>query len=145
MKETGVIQKREVTSGETGGKEWQRISVTVNNKHFSSFNAADALINEGDTVEIEYDIKGKYNNIKTMKVVEAGKTLQTGGDYKQPLSGTESKKIARMNALTNSNALLANLISANPELAKKIFVEDKYVDLLINMASVLTTFICEEE
>jgi len=143
MKEVGIVQKREVTSGDTGGKEWQRVAVTVNNKHFSSFNAADALINEGDTVEIEYDTKGKYNNIKTMKVVESGKTIPNGNEYK-PISGTESKKIAKMNALSNSNALIANLIACNPELAKKILVEDKYIDLLINMASVLTTFICEE-
>lgn len=66
MIEKGTIQHRDVTSGNTDGKYWKRVTLTINGKKFSSFNEQDARFNESDYVEVEYEQKGKYNNIQSI-------------------------------------------------------------------------------
>ena len=63
MKISGIIQKKQITSGETEGKTWQRCSYTINNHSYSTFDTKLMEFNEGDEVEIEYESKGNYNNI----------------------------------------------------------------------------------
>ena len=144
MIEKGQVTERDVKTGKTGDKEWQRVSVTVNGKTFSSFNPVDAMVNKGDDVEIEYDQKGKYNNIKEMTI------HQGTGNFKQAnLVGSESndtsKRIARMVSINSSIALLELVAKVSPEKAQELFNNIEPIKAVIDIAESLRSWIYEEQ
>jgi len=144
MIESGIVNKRDVKTGNTDGKQWQRISVEVNGKTFSSFNPLDAMVNKGDNVEIEYDQKGKYNNIKTMTIVQ-------GGSIKPASSINESNKsntglhISRMAAINSAIGMLEFVAKVNPEKARALIGEVEPIEAVLDIASKLQSWVFSEE
>lgn len=104
------------------GNGWKLIIYDINRELFSTFNEAFFGFKMGDEVEIEYEKgkTGKYNNIKTMHLVN-----NTGlSQFKQNEDKTENVElidvqriIVRQNALSNANELLKTCY-------------DKYIDVL---------------
>jgi len=145
MIETGKITERSVKTGLTGDKEWQRVSVTVNGKVFSSFNPIDAMVSKGDDVEIEYDQKGKYNNIKSM-VVHHGKQETFGTVSSNVSNGSDTnKRISRMASINSAIALLELVSKVSPEKAKTLFNEVEPLKAIIDIAESLRSWIYEEK
>lgn len=97
-------------SGDNG--PWELMTFDIDRNLYSTFNKDFMDFKMGDDVEIEYEKKGKYNTIKTMKL--AGK----GGDLEQfkqdagpqvPLVDTQ-RLIVRQSALNQANVYFANIL-----------------------------------
>lgn len=71
----GVIEKKEVSSGEKDGREWTRTSFTISGKKYSTFKDLD--FEEGDLVLLGFETNGGYNNVKTgVLVAQANPEIQ---------------------------------------------------------------------
>ncbi len=64
------IASIEVKEGEKDGKPWKRFLITSDDKSLvSTFDSAASSLKAGDTIEAEIELKGKYANIKSFKVL----------------------------------------------------------------------------
>ena len=142
MIDIGTVSEREVKSGNTGGKEWQMVSVIVNGKTFSSFNPVDAMVNKGDEVEIEYEQKGKYNNIKTMTIRD-NKGFVQASNMKEPKTD-QGMRISKMAAINSAIALLELLAKVSPEKAKAIFNDAEPITVMLDIAGTLQKWVYSE-
>jgi len=142
MIDIGTGSERAVKSGNTGGKEWQMVSVIVNGKTFSSFNPVDAMVNKGDEVEIEYEQKGKYNNIKTMTIRD-NKGFVQASNMKEPKTD-QGMRISKMAAINSAIALLELLAKVSPEKAKAIFNDAEPITVMLDIAGTLQKWVYSE-
>jgi len=59
----GKIRKKEIKSGETNDKSWKRCIYVIEDKVLSTFDTKFMNFKEGDEVEMQYEVKGNFNNI----------------------------------------------------------------------------------
>ena len=69
----GEIQYiKETGSGEKFGKKWKLYTVKINDIFYSGFGGEDkdpySKFSQGDSVSLEYEVNGEYNNIKTISI-----------------------------------------------------------------------------
>jgi hypothetical protein len=88
MKVTGVIESKEIKEGTTDDKAWMRTAFKINGKIFSTFDEGlSKEFRSGDKVEIEYEQKGMYSNIKEMK-------LSSGIEINEGVISEEETKVS---------------------------------------------------
>jgi len=72
----------EITSGEKDGTKWTRIIVVGDDgSKLNTFEPAASSLQAGDIIEGEIEVKGKYTNLKSFKVVEKA-TIPTTPEVK---------------------------------------------------------------
>lgn len=105
----GKIQNKTEKTGSKDGKSWSLVIYTIDGKTVSTFNGDFKGFNQGDLVEYESVKDGKYETIKTMKLVGAGDLSQFKHEDEKPFVDTQ-RLIVRQNALTQANAFTANVL-----------------------------------
>lgn len=95
---SGVIERKELTEGQGAKGPWKRWCFHINGKKYSTF---DNLIGDnfvqGDNVEIEGQIDGKYFNMRSMK--KAGTAAPQAEQTQNYKGGDTQAKIVKMACL----------------------------------------------
>lgn len=106
----GTIQNRiEKTGTGKNNQPWSLVIYTIDKKSVSTFNADFKNFKTGDLVEYESETDGKYETIKTIKLVGEGDLSQFKHEHEEPIVDTQ-RLIVRQNSLTNANAFVANVL-----------------------------------
>jgi hypothetical protein len=142
IKITGSVEEKVVQRGDKDGKAWTRIAFTVGGKTFSTFDiASEGIANKGDLVEVEYEVNGKYNNLKGIKKLEEkiGQVQQgfkAKGDYNEKLN----KRISRMNALKGACQVLEIYSKLEPEKTKVLLEQKEIVEVVKEISEKLLEY-----
>ena len=99
------IRNIETKEGDNAKGHWQNFIITgEDGSKTSTFDTSASVLKEGDTIEAEIEMKGKYANIKSFKVIEHGVPLlkpDTGG--KTETKDPTRKSIERQKSLDFAN------------------------------------------
>jgi len=136
----GIIESKSEKTGETNGKPWKRYALRIGGKTFSSFDIFLDKINEGDSVEIDYEIEGNFNNIRDIKLLDE---ITTADKVAVPQSVWEAKdrRIAREACLKAAAELLKAL---PPEELKEICRGEGIRSTCIDIAKTFERFVYQE-
>jgi len=137
----GKITKKEVKEGDGDKGHWIMFLYTVNGVMYGTFNEDYSGYVEGTEVDIIFEQKGKYNNIKTMCLKGENKL----SSFKQSEGNTDEivdrqKLIVRQNALTNANYLMRTCY-------EKLVIsgEEKPEDIVKRIATELEAWVFRDE
>ena len=143
LKLSGNVEKKVVQMGDKDGKSWKRIAYTVGGKTFSTFDvASEGIANEGELVEVTYEVNGKYNNLKEIKKLEekigqAPQGFKSSGRFDEKTS----KRITKQTALNNATAILEVFSKIRPEETKVLLEQKEIVEVVKEIAEKLVTYL----
>lgn len=121
----GRIEKLDVQTGKKAdGSSWKRTAVHVHGKIFSTFE--DCPYTENTPVKIEYEINGKFNNIKRMMKIPSSDLPQSSA---KPTNYVDPRVDIRLqNAVHGISRVYAGTSLSPTDLAKlaKDLVKELY-------------------
>jgi len=117
QKTIGRIDKKDTKTGKKAdGSEWKNFSFRIGGKFYSTFDTKLDKFDEGDNVKVEFEVDGRFNNIKSMEATTETATPTPNVPNNSATNNycRKPEQIIRTSALEQANALLENCIKLDP-------------------------------
>jgi len=149
MKIQGIIESVEQKTGDKDGNVWKRAAYKINKVTYSTFDEKIiSAFKAGDSVEIEYEDSGPYHNIKDIKKLSFQAEVKSEGFQTGDKVSVEpnvwldkDRRITRLASLKTSVEMLKTLNEIDPEKAKEALKDTQIMDLVMNAAGVLESWV----